>query len=418
MPEALSFNSQVPTILHIDLNSCFASVEQQANPLLRGKPIAVAAYDTPRGCILAPSREAKVYGVKTGMRVFESRKKCPGLIVLKPDPWKYRNVHLSLRKLLAEYTSDFYPKSIDEFVLNLTDFPILKNKDMKSVAMEIKDRIKKDIGDFLTVSIGIAPNRFLAKLASNLKKPDGLTEINKDNFLDHFSKIELTDIPYIKERNALRLNMMGIFTTLDFYHAPLWRLKAAFQSINGYYWYTRLRGFEVDDVEFGRRSYGNSYSLPSPFESYSDLAPLLSKLCEKTGFRLRGAGYSAKGVHLAVMYREGAYWHTGYTLPEPIYDSRDIYKAAFSILKRSPYKLPVANLAVSVFGLLQSNKLQLKLFEDEDKKRDLIKSLDKVNDRWGNFVIYGGRMAGTNEYVPDRIAFGGVKELEEFAGVV
>ena len=119
----LPFNPKPSTIMHIDLNSCFASIEQQANPLLRGKPIAVAAYTTPSGCILAPSVEAKRLGIKVGMRVKDGKLICPALKILSPDPWKYRNVHLGLRRLISQYTDDFVPKSIDEFVLNFEGYP-------------------------------------------------------------------------------------------------------------------------------------------------------------------------------------------------------------------------------------------------------------------------------------------------------
>ena len=137
----LAFNPKPSTILHIDLNSCFATIEQQANPLLRGRPIAVAAYATPNGCILAPSIEAKQHGIKTGMRVKEGKLLYPRLIILPPDPWKYRNVHLKLRKLLSDYTYDLTPKSIDEFVL---DFQKFSGSPMHKVGSEIKTRIKKD----------------------------------------------------------------------------------------------------------------------------------------------------------------------------------------------------------------------------------------------------------------------------------
>ena len=117
-PTNLPFNPKSSTIMHLDLNSCFATIEQQANPLLRGKPIAVAAYSTPSCCILAPAIEAKKLGIKVGMRVKEGKRLFPQLQVLSPEPWKYRNIHLQLRDLISEYTADFSPKSIDEFVLN------------------------------------------------------------------------------------------------------------------------------------------------------------------------------------------------------------------------------------------------------------------------------------------------------------
>src|SRR5512141_2875269 len=148
----LNFNPSPSLIMHIDLNSCFATIEQQANPLLRGKPVAVAAYTTPSGCILAPSVEAKRFGVKTGMRVKDGKMLCPDLIILPSDPWKYRGVHLSLRKLISEYTNDFEPKSIDEFVLELAGYPVLARSAIRDVGREIKERIKKEIGDWLTVS--------------------------------------------------------------------------------------------------------------------------------------------------------------------------------------------------------------------------------------------------------------------------
>src|SRR3989344_9194975 len=211
----LGFNPKAPTIMHIDLNSCFATVEQQANPLLRGKPIAVAAYATGSGCILAPSVEAKRFGVKTGMRVKDGKMLCPRLIVLSPDPWKYRNVHLKLRKLLGEYTNDLVPKSIDEFVLNLEGCPCLAGNSMQQVAGEIKRRIKKGVGGWLTVSVGIAPNRLLAKTAAGLHKPDGLDEIGVHNYMDVYKGLELEDLCGIAKHNSLRLNMVGIYSVVD-----------------------------------------------------------------------------------------------------------------------------------------------------------------------------------------------------------
>ena len=414
MKQELTFNPKASTILHIDLNSCFATIEQQANPLLRGKPVAVAAYTTASGCILAPSIEAKKYGVKTGMRVKEGKVLCPSLIVLPPDPAKYRNVHLALRRLLSNYTDKLSPKSIDEFVLDLQGYPCLAAGSIREVAAEIKKRIKKEIGEWLTVSIGIAPNRFLAKAASSLHKPDGLDEINKNNFFEIYESLKLTELPYIKIRNAARLNSMGIYTILDFYNAPLWKLKAAFKSINGYYWHIRLRGWEIDGVVFGRRSYGNSYTLPKPLLTPGELSPILCKLVTKMGSRLRRAGYKASGIHLALLYRDGSYWHKGASLPRTLFDSRDFYKEALRILCQSPVRKPVLNLAVSSFNLKKVDSLQLDLFEDAVKKENLVRSIDRINKRWGEFVVTPARMIGTRGFVPDRIAFGAVKELEEF----
>lgn len=410
----LPFNPKPSTVMHMDLNSCFATIEQQANPHLREKPVAVAAYTTASGCIIAPSVEAKALGIKVGMRVKDGKLICPELVVLPPDPWKYRNVHSALRKLISSYTDNFDPKSIDEFVLNLEGYPILSKMDIKKVAEDMKKRIKKEIGEWLTVSIGIAPNRFLAKVAAGLRKPDGLDEINKNNFLEVYGRLSLTDLCGIKIRNAARLNNAGIHSVLDFYHAPIWKLKSAFASILGYYWYVRLHGWEIDDVEFGRRSYGNSYALPKPLVTLEELAPILTKLVEKMGARLRRASYKTRGIHVSVSYRDWSFWHKGVTYEKAFFDSRDIYKEALKILSRSPYKKPVRELSVSCFNLLKSDFSQLELFDNVEKRENLVKAVDKTNERWGNFVITPARMLAASEAVPDRIAFGGVKELEEF----
>lgn len=392
-PIKLSFSKNPSTKMHIDMNSCFASVEQQANPYLREKPIAVAAYDTPYSCILAPSVEAKRFGVKTGMRVKEGKELCPSLIVMPPDPWKYRVVHLQLKKLLKKYTDDVLPKSIDEFVLDFANYPIFKSG-LKNVAEEIRAKIKREVGDYIRVSIGIAPNRFLAKTAAGLNKPEGLDEINHTNFREVYAGLKLVDLCGIADRNAARLVRSGIKTVLDFYDADFPVLKGAFESICGYYWYSRLRGWEIDNVEFGRKSYGNSYVLPKPLAGAA-LRPLLTKLIEKMGARLRKAGYKAKGVHLSLMYKNHAYWHKGQTLGRFVFDSRDIYKEMVRLLLEAPQK-PVRKLAVSCFNIVKETSTQLDLFKDIVEQQNFVKAIDKTNSRWGDFVLTSARMIDTS----------------------
>lgn len=397
--------------MHIDLNSCFATIEQQANPFLRGRPIAVAAYDSPSGCILAPSIEAKKLGIKVGMRVKEGKLICPDLQIFSPDPNKYRSVHLALKKLLHTYTDSVTPKSIDEFVLNFEGYPSFK-LGMPKIGNQIKSKIKSEIGDWLTVSIGIGPNRFLAKQAAGLKKPDGLEEINYQNYQSIYSKLTLTDITGINQANASRLNSRHIYTVMDFYNSTIYDLRSAFKSITSYYWYLRLRGWEIDDVDFGRKSFGNMYSLPKAFSDPSDLAPILHKLVEKTSFRLRTAGYQTRGIHLGILYKDHSFWHHGHICHSYIFDSADIYKRAFRILTSSPYRQPVANISVSCFDLLKSNNLQLDLFQSIDKKNRLAQAIDKINLRYGQFVITPAMMLQTGDLVPDRISFGGIGEVD------
>ena len=403
---SLGFNSEPSKIMHIDLNSCFATIEQQANPFLRGKPIIVAAFTTGKGCILAASVEAKKLGIKTGMKVMDGKAIYPKLTVLPPDPWKYRNVHQRLRRLLSDYTDKVTPKSIDEFSLDMKDCLPLKGNSLKVVAQEIKDRIKREIGEWLTVSIGIAPNRYLAKIAAGLHKPDGLDEINAKNFLSLYSTLKLTDLTGIKEKNAVRLNSVGIYSVLDFYGAPVWKLKAAFHSITGLYWHMRLSGYEVDNVACERRSYGNSVAIGANLSKIEELSPPLARLTEKMCSRLRVAGFRARGIHLAITYKDGSWWHKGYLMPHSCFASRDFYRAAFRLLLEANPNTPVLNLAVSCFSLTKDGPLQLDFFDNIPRKENLVRAVDNINEKWGDFMIISARSLGGAKVVLDRIAFG------------
>jgi DNA polymerase-4 len=218
------------------------------------------------------------------------------------------------------------------------------------------------------------------------------------------------DLTGIKKGNTTRLNSAGIFTVLDFYNASGRNLQAAFHSIIGHDWFLRLHGYEADGQEFARRSFGNSFALPVPYSKPEELAPILAKLVEKTGFRLRTAGYHAGGVHVSLVFRDWSFWHHGQKVAT-IFDSRDIFKIAFKILSSCPNRKPVHTLAVSVFNLEKNTCQQLGFFDD--RKEELVKAMDKVNKRWGDFVICPASMMETASVVHDRIAFGRVRELEE-----
>ena len=403
------FNPKPSTVMHLDLNSCFATIEQQANPNFRGKPVVVAAYPTDNGCIIAPSTEAKRIGIKVGMRVREGKALYPKLIVLPPDPWKYRFVNRKLLHLLQEYSPKISVKSIDEMVLDFQNTPYL-SKGVINLACKIKKRVKKEIGSFLTVSIGIAPNRFLAKTASLLHKPDGLDEINLQNFQEIYKKLRVEQLCGIKTGNGVRLNSAGIFTAFDMYQATVAKLKSAFCSILGYYWYLRLRGYEIDEIEFARKSYGQSYALYKPLTVETGITKILCKLVEKMGTRLRCAGYSAKGIHVACRYSDYSFWHHGQTLLQRIYASNDLYRAAVKVLFSSPIKKPVRLLAVSCFNLEKNRNYQLTLLPQEEKRRSLTLALDAITNKFGDFTVFPAIMMGTEDKVPDRVAFGGIKE--------
>jgi len=405
----LGFNPVESQVMHVDINSCFATIEQQANPFLRGKPVVVAAYDSPRGVVLAASYEAKKFGVRTGSLVQEAKRVISNLNVLTGDPDKYRYVHLELRKILEDYADRLFPKSIDEFVLHFDGSSVLRGRDMWDVGREIKRRIKSEIGEVITVSVGISTNRFLAKLASNLQKPDGLCEINRSNFLKVYSKLKLVDLSGINRRNEARLNVNGIVNVLDFYNAPLWKLRSAFRSVEARYWHARLRGWEVDGVGSRRKTFGNSYSLPEHDGFLESLRPILMKLCEKTGLRMRRAGFGAYGVRVGVRFKNRESWHKGRKVKGMIFDSRDIYFEAVRILAMCPKRGVVHTLFVTCFALVNLEALQLSFLDDFERRKKLVAAVDEINGRWGEFSVISARAVRTK--MTDRIGFGNIREL-------
>ncbi len=408
----LAINKNPPLIMHMDLNSAFATIEQQANPLLRGKPMVVAAYNSPRGCVLAASIEAKRFGIKTGMRVQDAKLLYNNLVVRTPDPTKYRAVHLMFMRILQDYSPHVTPKSIDEAVIDFTDTYDLNKCDLIDIGREIKQRFRREIGEWIFCSIGIGPNRFLAKLAASMHKPDGLAVIDHTNLIGTYSRAKLIDLHGINTRYQARLNAYGIFTPVDFFHASLEKLqKQIFRSILGYYWYTRLRGWEIDAVDFKRKSYGNSYALKKQTNDSKVLAKLLMKLCEKTGRRLRRNGYCGQGVHVGCLYTDHTYWHMGRKFDLPVYTTQEIYFRALTLMSLSGYKKKVAELAVRVYDLIPNSDEQLKIFSSPTHA--VSKAMDEINDTYGEFAVTSGLLMGMGNTIIDRISFGGVRELED-----
>ncbi|KKQ01594.1 MAG: Nucleotidyltransferase/DNA polymerase involved in DNA repair [Candidatus Roizmanbacteria bacterium GW2011_GWA2_36_23] len=410
----LPLNHNQPAIMHMDLNSCFATVEQQANMHLRGKPLVIAAYISPGGCIISPSIEAKRLGIKVGMTVRDAKLIYKNVIVRDPDPLLVRDVHIKFKRIFQTYSPIVIPKSIDEAVIDFTGTPAFK-KGLVNIAKEIKQRLREEIGEWISCSIGIATNRFLAKLGASIHKPDGLDVIDYKNLQQIYSSVKLVDLHGINTRYEARLNASGIFTPLQFLNASERFLhKQVFKGIVGYYWYLRLRGFEIDDVEFKRKSYGQEYSLGKKTADPEELSHIIMKLCEKMGGRLRRSNHASLGIHVAVLYDDWTFWHRGRKINQPLYTTQELFIKAMWIFNQQPQRKTVAKLAVSCYDLIPASSSQMSLFDiEENKKRKISDAIDSINDRYGEFVITPALMMNMKDLVVDRVAFGSVKELED-----
>lgn len=409
----MPINNEKPLVMHIDLNSCYAIIEQQANPLIRHKPVGVAAYDSPGGFIIASSYEARKYGIKL-MRIREARQIIRDIIILTPDPEKYFDAHRRFRKVLERYTSEVTPKSIDEFVVDFRGSRAVHDgKSLVDIGYEIKEDIKKELGEYVTVNIGIAPNRFLAKIAAGMDKPDGLDLLYGDEAMNAYGQMDLTDLPGINFRYKARLNVAGIFTPLDFIEAPMHKLKKeVFKSIVGYYWYLRLRGYEVDAAKFATRSFGNDYSVGDKTSDPEKVNRLIMKLCEKTGRRLRKHDYQAQGISMWLSFENGQWWGKSKRTKSLLYSTQDIYLACIRLLRGVDYPARVTHINISVFDVIAATPIQLGLFDDTRlDTRSLARAADMINDRYGEYTLTPATMANMGDIIIKRVPFGSVRDI-------
>lgn len=397
--------------MHVDLNSCFAIIEQQANPLIRHKPVAIAAYNSPKGIIIASSYEAKALNIKVGTSVKEAKLLCPKIIILTPDPDKYFDANRRFKNILYNYTDKITPKSIDEFVVDFSgSIAIKQGIDLTTISQQIKQDVTKQLGDYVTINIGLGPNRFLAKLAAGLHKPDGLDIIDAKNLRAIYSQLQLTDLPGINTRYNARLNLAGIYTPLQFLDSSLYKLQhEVFHSINGFYWYLRLRGHEIDAISFSRKSFGQQYALGQKTANKQALARLLMKLCEKAGRRLRAANYEALGIQLWLNFEDRSYYNKRHKLKSSVYSTQEIFTQSQKLLLRAPINSRVTNIGVTVFNLQSLRQKQIGLFDNTRlDSRSLAEAADAINDQYGEFTVIPALMANMQDIIIKRVAFGSV----------
>lgn len=382
----------------LDINSCFATIEQQANPLLRGKEVVVAAYGSDNGCILAASIEAKKLGIKTGWKVGEAKQICPNMVVLTPDVEKYRFINKRLKKLLLKFSPRVYAKSIDEFVIDFKGI----DKDLKEVGQEIKEKIKTDLGEWIKVSIGIGPNVFLAKVASNLRKPDGLEEINEDNLLTVYKKIKLTDLHGINFKTAYKLEINGVKNPTDFYHKSRQELRSIFHSVLADYWYWRLRGIEIDDKEIKKKkSFSAIFSLKNPAKNRQELAGVIFQLCLKVGTRANKQEMGTRGV---------IWWGGGKNIningkihrKNVMINGWEIFE---NIYPRIPEFKGEIRKAVVVIYDLQPKCWQEDIFGKRQRFMRETEVAEIINKKFGRGTIFPGTILGSKR-IPDFVGFG------------
>ena len=395
--------------LYIDLNSCFATIEQQSRPMLRGRPVAITNRLVPNSCIIAASYEAKAKGVKVGMRTRAANALCPELIYAETEPDKYIFVHQKLRKIMSDYSPAVTMKSIDEGVIDLSQAPAhIYGRDRRELGLEIKQRLKTEIGCHMRCNVGIASNRFLAKLAGELHKPDGLDEITPDNQREIFATLKLTDLPGINVRMEARLNAVGIFTPLQFLDADEMTLvKLVCKSIDGHKWYRRLRGIEVDDYASDVKTVGRQYVMDSKTLTRPETEARILHLAEDVGYRLRSKELYARGIYLWVFSLDGVYYHRQVILREAINTDHAIAEVARQLFRELPSPVRIAG--ITLYKLQTAPDSQLSFDQPaKDSAAAICNAADAINHRFGARKIHCADTLGT-EQVKCKIPFGSTR---------
>lgn len=403
----LPINTARPMVMHIDLNSCFATVEQQARPGLRGRPVGVTNRLTKNACVVAASIEAKALGVKVGMTFGDAKVLAPDLIMVETDPPKYHHVYKILVGIMKSYSPSVVMKSIDEGIINFEGTELVNKRPLSDIGGEIKRRLVAEVGSWMRCNIGIAPNRFLAKTAASLHKPDGLDVIDHKNLHSTFLKLKLTDLSGIAERNQARLNTAGIYTPQQFLNTPSEVLRRrVFKSVCGDDWYQRLRGWEVDDYESGIKTVGRQFVLDDMRPSEELIRSRLAYLCETTAMKLRYKGLAAYGVFVYVRYAGGDYWYDRRMFKSCFFTNAEVHRRATLLFNRRPRDSFEREIGISCYGLTPSNVNQLSLLDEVNREVWLTEAIDTINSQFGEFTITFAASLNAKGTVKQKIPFG------------
>lgn len=391
-------------ILHIDMNSYFASVEQQANPFLRGRSVGVCAYDSPGGCIIASSVEAKAVGIKTGCRVRDAKRLDPRIVIIENEPAKYRSTTERIFNILSRYTDKFEPYSIDEAFLDLTGW-VGSFEEAKKIAQKIQIQIKQEVGEWLDSSVGISWTKFLAKFASDIAPKREILVINKNN-LDKYLDRPVIEAWGIGASFSTRLNALGIFKLIELKKYDSNYLRRIFGSY-GYYFWANVNGEEITCVQSGviaPKSIGHSYCLPKKTTDKNYLSSIYYKLTEKTGRRLRDLEMEAQSISIVMSFFGEGGIYKSFRIKEKMFTTEEIFRHVNDWLDNIDVPLPARMLAVSVSNLVPLTS-QMSLFNKRLEMKELSCAMDKLNNKYGEYTVVRGAMFGISDMARDRIGF-------------
>jgi len=420
--------------LHIDLNSFFASVEQQLHPEYRGKPLGVCGTMADTGALIAASYEAKALGIHTLTKVAEAKRICPEIILVDGSHEKYAEISHQIAAAVERICPVAHTPSIDEMVCELMGRerqpPVARR-----IALEIKQAIKDDVGETLRCSIGMAPNRYLAKIASDMQKPDGLIGLLPSQLPRALAHLALRDLPGVGARTEARLNAKGITTMAQLLALDRNAMHALWDSVWGDRLYHWLRGAETGDdgapvASDMQKSLGHSHVLGPEHRTDAGAWAVAHKLLHKAAMRLRMEHFYTGSLAVTIKYsltREQAaraeaeakkvrkhssgITQTGWGMEarfRPAQDTLSLLEALQGCWSQRPTGAEHARpffVGVTLRNLIPEAEMQATLFEEPGNRNQLSATMDKLNLKYGHTTLHFAGMLPAREAAPTRIAF-------------
>lgn len=419
--------------LYVDFNSYFASVEQQLNPALRGRPIAVVPVESDSTCAIAASYEAKAFGIKTGTPIYEARKMCPDLICVLGKHEKYVRTHEAILREIERHIPVTQICSIDEvacFLMANERSP----EHVARLAQRIKQGLAQNIGEYIKCSIGAAPNKYLAKVATDMQKPDGLVILQPHDIPERLRILQPTDIAGIGHNMVRRLARSRIYTMDHLLALSPKHMRAIWRSVQGERLWYLLRGYDLPEQTTQRRSLGHSHVLAPELRPPEQARWVARRLLTKACARLRRMDYCATGMVLSLKSVQPARLAVEYRVAatQDSFALLELLEHGWAGLMARLGYAPIKKISVTLFGLqpVMQQSEQPDLFANPPAKKEtpqqqpsrrknapdiLCAAMDRLNQKYGrNTVLIGQTEAQGQSFTGTKIAFTRIPDIEEF----
>ncbi len=383
------------SVLHIDMNACYASIECLYDPSIRNLPVAVGGdVEARHGIILAKNQIAKRFGVKTGEALWQAKQKCPELHIVPPHFDRYLRFSRMAREIYADYTDLVEPFGLDEVWCDVTGTQKLRERGLEALANEIRERVKFELG--ITVSVGASWNKIFAKLGSDYKKPDAVTVFTPENYRKKVWPLPAADLLGVGRATERKLASRGIHTIGDIAEAPPSMLRG-FLGKWGLILHDFAAGYDSSPVaragdEAVIKSVGNSTTTPRDLCCDEDAGIVYWMLCESVAERMRESGFLCRGVQVHIRDNELASFERQLKLESPTCLASTLHEAAMQLLRENwDWHKPLRSIGVRATDLLPaSTPVQCSIFEDserQEKRERLERSVDDLRRRFGHYCV-------------------------------